>query len=133
MGDRGAIGAYVVVVFAAVVLIVGLIVDGGAVRAGRREAGDVAARAARAGAQEIDIDLLMATGDVALEELLAAEAARRFLESAGWSGAVAVGRDRVTVSVRATVPMQFLGVIGVGARSVTATRTARAAEGVSEG
>lgn len=131
--ERGVVGLYVAVVFTAVLLIAGLLVDGGAIRTGRREAGDVAARAARAGAQEIDVDLLMSTGVVELDPASASAAARSFLGAAGWAGSVEVGARTVTVSVQRSVPMRLLSMVGVADKTVIATRTARAAEGVVEG
>lgn len=133
MGERGVVGLYVAVAFTAVILITGLIVDGGAIRAGRREVGDVAGRAARAGAQEIDVDVLMGTGGIELEAVSAAAAATAVLNAEGRPGSVTVDFDRVTVSVEAEVPMRFLSVVGVGDKTVVATRTARAAEGVVSG
>ena len=131
--DRGVVGVYIAVIFVAFVLITGLIVDGGAIRSGRRDAGDIAARAARAGAQEINVDLLMGSGDIELEPLSAAAAARSVLAQSGTPGSVSVGRDAVTVSVRSVIGTRLLSVIGIGQKVVTATRTARAAEGVVDG
>jgi hypothetical protein len=131
--DSGLIGLYVSVLFLAFVLITGLIIDGGAVRSGRREAGDLAAQAARAGSQEIDLELLRSTGRIQLEPQAAAERASGVLAAAGRTGSVSVGPDRVTVTVSWLVPMRVLGLAGVGDTTISATRVARPAEGVVAG
>jgi len=98
-----------------------------------RDAGDAAGRAARAGAQEIDVDVLMATGAVELDRVNAASAAQSVLAAEGGRGTVDVGLDTVTVFVQTDVEMRFLSVVGLSGRTVAATRTARAAEGVVAG
>jgi hypothetical protein len=131
--DRGVIGLYVSVLFVAFVMVAGLIVDGGAIRSGRREAADVAARAARAGAQQIDVDPLMANGVVILDSESARDAANSLVLGSGMAGQVSATPDRVTVSVEVEVPMRLLTLVGVKDKSVGATRSARPAEGVVDG
>lgn len=132
-GDRGVIGLYVSVLFVAFVMIAGLIVDGGAIRSGRRDAADVAARAARAGAQQIDLEALMSSGAVRLDGESAQRAANSVVAASGMAGGVRTTPDRVTVSVEVEVPMRLLTLVGVRDRSVEATRSARPAEGVVDG
>jgi Flp pilus assembly protein TadG len=131
--DRGVVGLYVSVVFLAFLLVTGLIVDGGAIRAARRDAADTAARAARVGAQEIDEDLFMVSGEVRLDLAAAERAAESFLDDVGSTGSASATPDLVTVSVESYVAVRFLSIAGVDGRTVQAKRSARAAQGVSSG
>lgn len=65
--DRGSITAFVAVVATALVLVAGMAYDGGQVIAAHNAARNDAEQAARAGAQQIDLDHLRATGNPRLD------------------------------------------------------------------
>jgi Flp pilus assembly protein TadG len=65
--ERGSITAFVAVVATALVLVAGMAYDGGQVIAAHNAARNDAERAARAGAQQIDIDHLRATNEPILD------------------------------------------------------------------
>lgn len=120
--ERGEVSELVVVIFVAVVLVVGLVVDGGAKMTAASQASSIAQQAARAGAQPLDA--LPDNGAPAvLDSSAAAAAAREYLADAGATGSVHVtGTDTIEVTVTTSEPTVFLGMIGI--QSVTATRTA---------
>jgi hypothetical protein len=129
-GEDGAISAFLVVITMAMVLVAGLVLDGGRVVAARREVQDVAQGAARAGANAVDEAALRA-GTTALDGPAAVAAAQGFLAAAGHSGSVTVTALAVEVTVTDSVPMLLLGLGGVGPRSVTAVEQARVVRGVT--
>lgn len=124
--EAGSVSAFVAVVAVALVMVAGMAYDGGQIVAAQATARDLAAGAARAGAQEIDLDRLRSTGEAALDPDRAARAAEAFLAEAGSSGTAVVEGASVTVTVRVLQPMRILPVPD---RTVTATDTATAVDG----
>ncbi len=112
--------------------VIALVGDGGRLLSGRRQASDVASGAARAAAQEVDLQTFRQTGDVVLDPSAAAGAARSYLNTLGEDGSANVAGDVVTVTVTRQIDLPLLGLIGVGSRTVTATRQARAAAGIDQ-
>lgn len=129
--EGGAIGVFVVVVTVALISVAGLVLDGGRLLAARREAQDIAANAARAGAQALDEDQLRA-GRTVIDPTAGATAIARYLTQTPATGTSSVSGDAVTVRVRMPVRM-LLPLTGTGRRTVTATRRARAVQGVTTG
>lgn len=124
--EAGSVSAFVAVVAVALVMVAGMAYDGGQIVAAQATARDLAAGAARAGAQEIDLDRLRSSGEAALDPDRAARAVEAFLADSGSSGAAVVEGARVTVTVRVLQPMRILPVPD---RTVTATDTATAVDG----
>lgn len=106
--DRGTVTAFIAVVAFALVMVAGMVYDGGQILAGQARARDVAANAARAGAQEIDLDALRDDGTVALDPDRAIQAAEQYLLDVGVEGRATVVDDRISVEVAITVPMLIL-------------------------
>jgi len=65
--EQGSVSALVAVVATGLVMVAGLAYDGGQIVTAQATARDLAANAARAGAQEVDLDELRATGRAALD------------------------------------------------------------------
>jgi Flp pilus assembly protein TadG len=124
--DDGSVSAFVAVVALALVMVAGMAYDGGQVVAAQATARDLAAGAARAGAQEIDLDRLRSSGEAVLDPDRAAAAAAAFLAHAGYPGTASVSGPAVTVTVRVRQPMRILPVPD---RTVVATDTATALTG----
>ena len=103
------------------VMAAGLAVDGGRLVAARVAAADHAENAARVGAQQVT---LIRLGWRVLDPDAARAAASDYLIEHGVTGEISVGVDSVTVTVVITQPTTLLRVVGVGARSVSASRTA---------
>lgn len=123
---RGSVSALVAVVALGLVMIAGLAYDGGQIVAAQGTARDIAANAARAGAQEVDLDELRATGIAQLDPEAAAAAAATYLADTGHEGTVDVAGPTVTVTVRVIQPMTILPLPD---RTVAATDSATAVTG----
>ena len=129
--EGGMVTAFVVIFTIALLLLAGLVIDGGLTLAARVQAIDEAQAAARAGAQAIDIPLFRSTGQIVLDPVQANQAAESYLAATGHSGTVQVSGDDVDVTVSITQPMQILGIGGVGSLTVTGHGTAAAQYGVT--
>jgi hypothetical protein len=128
-GDEGMVTAFVVIFTFALLLLAGLVIDGGLTLAAKVQAIDEAQAAARAGAQEIDIPLYRASGKLVLDPAEARQAAESYLAATGHTGTVQVSGGEVFVSVSITQPMQILGVGGIGSLTVTGHGSAVAEQG----
>lgn len=133
MNDRGSVTVFVVVFTVALLMVAGLVVDGGYTLAAHRRAFNEAEAAARAGAQAIDMDVLRSTGTVQLDPDAARDRAEAYLATTGDDGTVEVDGDVVRVHVRFEQPMLILSVVGVGPLRIEGDGTARAVRGVLTG
>lgn len=106
--ERGSVAPFVAVVALALLMVAGMAYDGGQVVAAQARARDLAGNAARAGAQEIDLATLRATGEPELSADRAAAAARWYLAESGVVGDVVVSGRTITVTVRFPQPMRVL-------------------------
>lgn len=131
-GDDGMVTAFVVIMTMALILMAGLVIDGGLTLAAKVRAIDDAQAAARVGAQHIDLATYRSTGQVLLTPGPATAAAQSYLIAAtGHPGTVTVTGDRVTVTVTITQPMQVLSVARIASLTVTGTGAATALHGVT--
>lgn len=119
--DRGAISTFLAVIFLALLMAAGLVVDGGRKIIALRDASHLADNAARAGAQAIDLDTLRASGQLSVDPAAATTLAVDYLAATGHQGEVSVTGDTVSVTVTLTVDPALLP---VGQMTVTATETA---------
>lgn len=124
--DLGSVSALVAVVALGLVMIAGLAYDGGQIVAAQGTARDIAANAARAGAQEVDLDELRSTGNAQLDPEAAVAAAEAYLADTGHQGTVDVAGPTITVTVRVVQPMRILPLPD---RTVAATDSATAVTG----
>lgn len=122
-GEAGSVSAFVAVVAVGLIMVTGMAYDGGQIVAAQATARDLAASAARAGAQEVDLDRLRSTGDAMLDPERATAAAQAFLAKAGFNGSTRVAGSSITVTVTVRQPMRILPVPD---RMVTATDTVSA-------
>ena len=130
-GDEGMVTAFVVVMMFALLLLAGLVLDGGLTLAAHVQAIDEAQAAARAGAQQIDLATYRTTGAEVLDPAAATTAADSYLAVTGHTGTVTVTGDEVTVTVRITQPTQILSIAGIKAFTVSGTGTAVAERGIT--
>lgn len=121
--DRGSITAFVAVVAIALVMVAGMAYDGGQVIAAQGDARSQAAKAARAGAQEIDLNTLRSSGDTVLDPRAAETSALAYLADVGATGTVAIDGPNITVTVTVIQPMLILPVPD---RTVVAAETVSA-------
>lgn len=131
--EGGQVTAFVVVFTTALLLVAGLVIDGGAILTTKRQATDIAAQAARAGAQALSVDVLRGTGGQQLDPEQATAAAHAFLDRAGHPGTVTVTGDSVTVTVAIDQALAILGLGRDGQVTVSGQATARNVRGVVEG
>ena len=119
--DRGSITVFVVGLMMSFMVVAGLAIDGGRIVSARVVAADHAENAARVGAQQVT---LIRLGWRVLDPARARRAALDYLAFHGVNGSVEVGVDRVTVAVVITQSTTFLRLVGIGSRTVSATRSA---------
>jgi hypothetical protein len=111
-GEDGTVTAFVVVFTLALILMAGLVLDGGLTLAAKTQA--------------IDLATFRATGHITLDPAQATTDADNYLAAAGHTGTVEVNGDQVTVTVSITQPMQILSIAGINHLTVTGTGTATA-------
>lgn len=130
--DDASISAFVAVASLAIIVVAGLVLDGGQLLAARRQAADIAGDAARAGAQQLDEHSLR-SGRAVIDPAAAHEAIAAHLAATPASGSASIAGDIVAVEVRMPVRTQLLRVIGVAGTTVRARREARPVQGVTTG
>ena len=127
--EAGMVTAFVVIFTLALLLLAGLVIDGGLALAARVQAIDEAQAAARAGAQAINLPLLRSTGQIVLDPSEATADAERYLAATGHSGTVTVNGNEVTVAVSINHATQILGIAGIDQLTVSGTGSATAEQG----
>lgn len=131
-GDRGSVTLFAAVLTLALLVVAGLVIDGGARLAAARQAEGIAEEAARAGADQLDLAALRATGSIHVDPRGAIAAADAYLAAAGYSGrAWLASPTRLTVTVTLGRATLLLGLIGLGRYQVSETATAVLEHGVS--
>lgn len=113
--ERGSVTLFVAISVAALLVMVGLVVDGGGkVRAAQR-ASRVAAEAGRAAGQQLDVPGAMQGRALRVLVGPAVAAAQDHLSTAQVEGQVQVSADgrRIVVEVSTSEPTRFLGLIGI--------------------
>ncbi|MGO8960166.1 MAG: hypothetical protein ACLQFR_22760 [Streptosporangiaceae bacterium] len=133
--ERGALSLMIAVLFAALVALAGIVVDGGAKLTADENAAAAAQEAARAGATTLDSSGAYATGSFVVDQERAMTAAKVYLARAGYStySITADGSRAIRVSVTITEPTTFLSMIGVRSFSCTGTATALLVTSVTGG
>jgi len=129
--DRGQTTAFMAVFVVALLVVAGLVIDGGELLAAKRRAINEAEGAARAGAQVLAPGALR-RGEAFPDPVRATLAAEQYLATAGHDGVVGVDADTVTVTVSFHQPMLILGIGGLARVAVTGHGSARAAHGPKE-
>lgn len=132
--DRGAASVFVIGLIVVLMVVAGLVVDGGRAINARAALSDDAEQAARAGANRLDLVTLRDTGDVRIDPDAAEAAARDFLLVRGYTNDE-IGTDadaeRVRVQLEQDVPTQLLSLILINTFHVSGGATARAAVGIN--
>jgi hypothetical protein len=113
--DQGSVTVFVAVAAVGLLALAGLVVDGAAkVRAVQR-ADRVAAEAARAAGQAVDLRSVLLGQEVQVDRRGALAAAASYLRSAQVEGAAQLvdGGSAIAVTTTTTAPTVFLGLIGI--------------------
>jgi len=128
--DAGTVSTTLAILFAGALLLAGLVFDAGRVLNAAGHASDLAAAAARAGAQALDETSLRA-GHPTLDPTRAATDARAYLARHPEVRPAAIDVDGLTVTVTVTerVDYRLLVISGRDHTTVTQTRTATATTG----
>ncbi|GEN78987.1 pilus assembly protein TadG-related protein [Actinotalea fermentans] len=132
--DVGSVTVFVAVTMLGLLVLCGLVVDGGAKLRATQRADRIAAEAARAAGQAVDPAALVA-GDVTVDRAAAVESAQGYLAAAGVTGTVGLSPDgtAIEVDVVVTAPSVFLGLVGIESFSVTGHGRAVLVHGVTGG
>lgn len=136
--DRGSITLPILVLTPAMLVMGGLVVDGGYAISARQRAINEAEQAARAGAAAVDTGSLRAgraelITDCTRPEPCAQELAAGYVTATGDTmiGTPQVTPTRVTVTVEATRRSVILAVIGINSLTVRGTGTAEVQRGIT--
>jgi Flp pilus assembly protein TadG len=142
--ERGSVAVFTVVFAVAVVLLTGLILDGGIAMNARERAADIAGQAARAAAGDIDVGALQTTGRAVIAQgacAIADQLIQRYaqLDSGGVdkvdtatmvSCNAAAGTEVATIQVQITT-QPLVGVLG--GFTETGTQSAVSECGIAQG
>lgn len=130
--EEGTVTVFVVGFMLALLLVAGLVIDGGNVLAARREAANVAESAARAGAQRININAARTSRGVELDPAAAEARAGSYLTQTGYRGTASVQGNEVLVEVTITQRTFLLGLAGVASITVHGRGDAQAVRAVDQ-
>jgi len=131
-GERGTVTVFVVSMTTALLLVAGLVFDGGRMIAAHREADAVAAAAARSGAQGLDEAGLRQSDGAPLNASEVVQRVESYLGRTNYSGGASVSGDTVTVEVHRTQKLAILSLAGLSSSDITGTGSARAVRAVGE-
>lgn len=127
--DRGSLSLFVVVAFTALLITIGLVVDGGGKIRALQRADAVAAEAARAGGQAIVASTAVRGRGAVTDPAQARIAAQTYLASAAVPGTVTiVNGTQLRVQTSITYQPVFLGMVGVGTLTSTGEAEVRLAQ-----
>jgi Flp pilus assembly protein TadG len=131
-GDSGSLTLMLAALFVALLALAGLVIDGGAKLDAASNATAIAQEAARAGADQVNQPTAYSSGSFVVNPALAVSAARQYLTSAGYTGAVTVtGNTTIRVVVRVRVRAQVLSLIGIDWLNSSGSATATLEVGVT--
>lgn len=134
--ERGTVSAMVVVLAVFLMIMAGLVVDGGTALNARQRAIDDAEQAARVAANQIDEAQLRSAGVVVVTWPAAADAAAAYLQDRGYAAAeidVSPGDGgSVVVTVSDTIETRLLSLAFIPSFTVTGRATARPAVGIDQ-
>jgi hypothetical protein len=135
--DQGTVAMFTAIFALFVILLAGLLVDGGLAIHARERAADIAEQAARAGADDIDVARLRETGEPKINTGTACGKARGLADDytdqidAWQCGAT---EDEVQVTITIPVQPQLLNILpGLGEFRMTSTASAHPERGNDEG
>jgi len=121
--DDGALTPMVISFALAVYLMIGLSVDGAGKMRAIERANDIAAEAARAGGQAVDIPQAIPGNTIRLQQDRARAAALAYLDDAGVTGTATVV-DATHIQVSVTVPYQPIFLLFLATFQARGTATA---------
>lgn len=131
--DRGSVTLFMSLTVVGLLVLIGLVVDGGTKVRAIQHADALAADAARTGGQAIAVHEAIAGNAPTLDTRAATRAATAYLTAHGVTGTAAItdGGRTLTVSVTSSAPTTFLGLIGITRITVQGHATATLVRGVT--
>lgn len=132
-GEDGAASVFVLGLVVVLMIVAGLVVDGGRAVNGRSAAMDAAEQAARAGANQLAPESLRGDGGTRLDPVSARLAAVDYLVAQGYEPAriaVIANANQVSVTVRDDIPTTLLSLAMISSFEVEGRADARAAMGI---
>jgi Flp pilus assembly protein TadG len=131
-GDDGIASVVLVLLTGAFLALAGLVWDGGRAITARQHAADLAEQAARAGANDLNIDVARAAGVDSIDTATAISDACRFVRvSEPGAGCVATATPiSVTVAVTTHTTTAVLGIVGLQQLTTHGHATATAVRGL---
>jgi hypothetical protein len=128
--QRGSMSVFLAASMVALLIAIGLGIDGSRALAGSLRVGGEAEMAARTGADALAVPSAYGGTELSLNPSAAVNAATSYVDATGDQlDSVTVTGATVTVTVTTTVPTTILGLIGVASITVTQSGTATAEEG----
>lgn len=125
--DRGTIALFTTLFAVSVLLLAGLLVDGGLAIHARQRAADIAEQAARAGADDIDVEHLRVTGEAKVNADTACGKAEQLMEAypEAKGHQCVPSADEVQMTVVIEVKPLLLGIVpGLGSFTLEAAASA---------
>jgi len=125
-GDQGRISVMLAICLSGLLAVIGVAADASGQVRTVMYADSVAAEAARAAGQAIDVDHTAQTGEHRVDPLAAEQAAHAYLDAAGVTGQVSFNPDftEITVTAEAIYQPRILSLFGLAATTVTGSHTA---------
>jgi Flp pilus assembly protein TadG len=114
------------------IILLGLVADGGRYLNAEQAADTAAEQAARTGASSVDVAALHA-GQVTINPQAASAAAANYWASTGLPGVpnVTVNGDTVSVQVNYSIPTELLSMIGISTMGVHVNQSATSVAGIA--
>lgn len=121
--ERGSMTPFFVVFVPALVLIVGLVVDGAGKIQANENAQAIASGASRAAANAVASQVVV-NGGISLDNNRARIAATDYIEASGMTGTVTVTGTHISVTVETNYSTKFVSIIGIATLPAEASATA---------
>lgn len=133
--EAGSVTVFLVITVTGLLILIGLVADGGAKLRAAQRADQIAAEAARTAGQVIDLPGVVANADIQVDRQGAVAAATAYLATTGQTGVVTITPDGTTlrVTVTTTSPTAFLSLIGITQLTVTGQSQVTLVHGVTGG
>ena len=133
--EAGSVTVFVAITMVGLLVLVGLVADGGAKLRAVQRADAIAAEAARTAGQVIDLPTAVSSSDIRVDRQAAVTAANAYLTAAGASGTVTItpNGQSLQVTVTTSAPTVFLGLIGITTLTVTGHAQVDLVHGVTGG
>lgn len=127
--EDGSISVFMAVAALALLVVAGMVTDGGNALAAKSRDGQDAFAAARAGANALPVGSIHGGQALSLNPYAATQAAQAALAADGHHGSVVVSGVTVRVTVTSDEPTVLLGLVGIGHMVVSASSAASAVAG----